>query len=686
MRPRRAFLLAALTVVLLLCALAQAASAPRGYVKGQGYEYISMGSYPQGKGGEVAPLVWCVLDVTDGRALLMTRYVIDAQQAIFESDEAAIKARTYRRIASFAESDLCAWMNDIMLPEILGDTGLGAALVAGEFGRLYPLSDEQFLTPGYGFSMARYGSGPTRLGKVTPYAAARGVYHDRLGNAPYWVAAIKDPAGYKMQIVGYNGHLSYGAYTRVNIGVRPALLLDLTLCDITGGTGTQDDPYQVALKAVAADTPAASAEPAATGSPPSGSPTAKSTQAATAAPAPASAAPASAAPMQNAAPAAEDTPAATVQPASSASTVATAAPALSGKPATMDMPAASAAPDGGTASASQADGDGLCTLSLIGDVSVGDAYQYRNSKNGLTAAIRDNGMAWAFARVRDVLAADALTAANLEVCLTDSDNASGKTFPLIAPPSYVAVLTEGGIDAVNTVNNHCFDFGAQGYADTLAALQGAGVAHFGTLVDGRGNASGQTLAIARGGVTFGFAGFSYPQNETLPVIGAQISALRDAGCDVVIVSLHWGRETFMTPKSGQPSYAAKIIDMGADAVWGHHPHVLQPVQFYKGKPVLFSTGNFIFGTMSKVEPATGIFQLHYEKTADGARLRSLTVVPCMTQRAPAYQPYVLTEQAARERVWELLRASRAYDGYENLPERFLTTGVAELNAQGNLIE
>lgn len=657
-RCRIACLTLALAAALALCAPALAVPAPRGYVKGLGYAYFSVGSYPQGKDGEVRPLLWRSLDVTDGRALLMTEHVIDAQQVIFESDQKVIKTRTYRRIASFADSDLCAWMNNTMLPAILGNTGLAAALVPGDFGKLYPLTDDQFLTPAYGFSTARYGEGPTRLATVTPYAAAQGVYHDRLGNAPYWVAAVKDPVGYKLQIVGYNGHLSYGAYTRVNIGLRPAMLLDLNQCDITGGDGTEENPWLVALRAQ----PEGAAGASATATP-DGTPTTSPNPQAS-------------------------TPAGT---GDATGETATAIAALTATP-VADASATAAAPSAPTASpvasavavpSAQAE-DGLTTLSLIGDVSVGDAYQYRLSKNGLTEAIRKGGMGWAFARVRDVLSADDLTAANLEVCLTNSTDASGKTFPLLAPPEFASVLTEGGIDTVNTVNNHCFDFGAQGYADTLAALEGAGIGHFGTLVDGKGNASGVTYTVQRGGIRFGFAGYSYPQNETLPVIERQVGELRAAGCDVVIVSLHWGRETFMAPKSGQPSYAAKIIDMGADAVWGHHPHVLQPVQFYKGKPVLFSTGNFIFGTMSKVEPSTGIFQLAYERTESGVRLKRLTVVPCMTQRSPDYQPYVLTDEPSRRKVWAFLRAAKTYEGYVNLPEAFLETGVVELDAAGEV--
>ena len=646
--------LLALWMACLLVPVSALAAQLRGYQKGEGYQYIQLGSYPQGASGEVQPLLWRVLDVTDGQALLLTEDVLDAQQVIMESDAAVIAARSYRRIDDYAQSDLNTWMNQTMLPTMAGDSGLASALVSGVFGKLYPLTDAQYLNPAYGFSTARYGESKTRFAKVTPYADARGVYHDRLGNAPYWVATVKAADDYKLQIVGYNGHLSYGAYTRVNIGVRPAALLALEQCEITGGSGTRADPFTVRIVG-------------------HGSVAAAGAAAARQADHPADTEVAANARRTAASEGAASSPTLAADAASNAKQ------AADGQATSSDAGDANAVPPVLARDASPV------TLSLLGDVSIGDAFQYRGRASSLTSAILEHGMAWVFARVSGVLQADALTAANLEVCLTESKNKSGKVFPLVAPPSFTEVLTTGGVDVVNTVNNHSFDFGTAGYADTLAALDQAAIGHFGSIVDGRGNISGQTLIVERGGIRFGFAGYSYPQSETLAAMQTQIQALRDEGCDIVIVSLHWGRETYMTPKSGQPAYAAKIIDLGADVIWGHHPHVLQPVQFYKGKPILFSTGNFIFGTMSKVEPATGIFQLHYRKTPEGVVLDSFQVVPCMTQRAPEYQPYPVEDAAQQARIWGFLRTNKAYDGYENLPESFLQSGVVRFSADGAML-
>lgn len=244
---RISILMAVLCLLLCTAVLATADNTiPRGYVSGEGFQYYSIGEYPQGADGEISPLLWRALYLEDNQLLFITEYVIDIQQVIFESDAKIIKDHAYRRIDSFDQSDLYVWMNTEMLDTILGQSALRKALVEGENGYLYPLTDDQFLRSDFGFSPARYGVVKVRKAAPTEYALSRGIYLDRNGASPYWVAAIKSASGYMLQIVGYDGHLSYGAYTRVNIGLRPSIMLDTTMMDITGGSGTRDDPFTIA--------------------------------------------------------------------------------------------------------------------------------------------------------------------------------------------------------------------------------------------------------------------------------------------------------------------------------------------------------------------------------------------------------------------------------------------------------
>ncbi len=245
---KRILILATVFLLLLFTAgsAAETDPAPRGYVHGEGFQYYFIGEYPQEKDGEIEPLLWRALYLEDNQLLLITEYVIDVQQVIFESDPKIIKAHSYRRIETFTQSDLYVWMNTVMLDEMLGESAIRNALVEGENGLLYPLTDEQFLRTDYGFSSARFGVVKVRKAYPTDYAIKQGLYKDANGASPYWVATIKGADGYMLQIVGYDGHLSYGAYTRVNIGLRPSIMLDMTMVSITGGEGTKDDPFQIA--------------------------------------------------------------------------------------------------------------------------------------------------------------------------------------------------------------------------------------------------------------------------------------------------------------------------------------------------------------------------------------------------------------------------------------------------------
>lgn len=340
----------------------------------------------------------------------------------------------------------------------------------------------------------------------------------------------------------------------------------------------------------------------------------------------------------------------------------------------------------GPASGESAGNENQITISLIGDCSIGDSGQYVTYQSSYHTAIKEHGYDWPFSLVKDILAADDLTVANLEVCLTTRTAHADKMYYLKADPSHVQILKEGSIEAVNTVNNHCEDYRGQGYQDTLDTLDAAGVLRFGCLRPGNTNGYDDLLTVDIKGIRIGIIGFSYPQESDLKRIGNRIKKLKEEeGCDIVIISLHWGRETYATPTNGQMSYAKKIIDMGADAIYGHHAHVTQPIQFYKGKPILYNTGNFTFGTMSQVDPSTGIFQLIYTKTDEGPRLTRLQVLPCRTQPSPDFRPYVCTDPDEIAQCLKRLVFTKEYKNCQNPPASFLETGIIDLT-DGNIVE
>lgn len=319
------------------------------------------------------------------------------------------------------------------------------------------------------------------------------------------------------------------------------------------------------------------------------------------------------------------------------------------------------------------------TLSFIGDCSIGEAIQYKGQKNGYTWMMDQNGMDWPFSLLHDYLANDDFTFANLEVVLTNRRNHTDKMFPLVAEPRYAEALLYSGIDAVNTVNNHCFDYYVDGYLDTIATLNALPMQHFGSVYVGGKYQQDVLLETEVNGLKIGALGFTYPQDSDQKLIQQRINKLRENGCELIVVSLHWGRETQPWQESWQMKYARKVIDMGADIIWGHHPHVLQPVQFYKGGLILYSTGNFTFGTMSSsVDRDTGIFQVAVEKTDAGVELKQLTVIPCTTTGQGDYRPYEFTDQKDRERVFKKLIYARNTENMQNLPASFIETGVVQI--------
>ena len=172
----------------------------------------------------------------------------------------------------------------------------------------------------------------------------------------------------------------------------------------------------------------------------------------------------------------------------------------------------------------------------------------------------------------------------------------------------------------------------------------AEIVHFGTINSHSEQGSDIYPIVEVKGIRVGFVGITYPQDYDRKRITNRVNTLREQGAHIIVVSLHWGVEEQGKPNSGQQSLAKYCIDAGADVVFGHHPHVLQTMQFYKGKPIMYSTGNFTFGAMADCDPDTGIFQLSYQLVDGEAQLQRFSVVPCRTQGSGQFRPYILTDE------------------------------------------
>ncbi|NLV86947.1 MAG: hypothetical protein GX025_06995 [Clostridiales bacterium] len=182
---------------------------------------------------------------------------------------------------------------------------------------------------------------------------------------------------------------------------------------------------------------------------------------------------------------------------------------------------------------------------------------------------------------------DDLTMVNFEGTLTNSNSAAVKTFVFKGRPEYAQILPAGSIDIVTIANNHSMDYLQKGFSDTIE--------HLSPVVAISGY---ERLPIVNvKGVNVGFAsnvGWGFDEGQKR-FIRNSIESLRAAGADLVVFNYHWGIERAYRSNATQRAIAHYCIDQGADLVIGHHPHVVQETETYKGKQIAYSLGNLVFG-------------------------------------------------------------------------------------------
>ncbi|MBE9011259.1 CapA family protein [Pseudanabaenaceae cyanobacterium LEGE 13415] len=250
--------------------------------------------------------------------------------------------------------------------------------------------------------------------------------------------------------------------------------------------------------------------------------------------------------------------------------------------------------------------DGTATLLFGGDVSLTQTY----------ADMVKDDKHWAFAALQETKLAD-VSIVNLEAPFTTATD-STKSDPFKVDPAQVDVLKNGGIGMVNLANNRIMDYQGAGLEETIKTLDQAGIRHFGAGRDAKEarrpeilDVDGQRVAyLGYYGTADQAAGDSTPgtnlkQNDR---IAADIQAIR-AQVDWVIVNFHWGDEISKYPNDAQMALARFSIDQGADLVVGHHSSILQGAEVYKGRPIIYSLGNFIFGGKTESDYDTAMLRV-----------------------------------------------------------------------------
>ena len=293
------------------------------------------------------------------------------------------------------------------------------------------------------------------------------------------------------------------------------------------------------------------------------------------------------------------------------------------------------------------------TISAAGDCTLGtdEGFNYKRSFKGKYDAVQDP--AYFFQNVQPVFAQDDLTIVNMEGTLTEETTREPKQFAFKGDAEYAKILTAGAVETANLANNHSFDYGKKSYEDTITALEAEGISSFGYE---------RTAVMDIKGVKVGLAGV-YELAEHIDCkqdLLDNIASLKEQGAQIIIVSFHWGQEKENVPSDVQVELAHTAVDNGADLVLGHHPHVLQGIEEYKGKNIVYSLGNFCFGGNSAPSDMdTMIFQQTF--TVKDGKLQEdnvTNILPCKISSAYEegynnYQP-ILAEGEQKEKIFERL--------------------------------
>lgn len=248
--------------------------------------------------------------------------------------------------------------------------------------------------------------------------------------------------------------------------------------------------------------------------------------------------------------------------------------------------------------------------------------------------VKEHGFSYPFAKVKDIFDSADIVYGNLECSISRLGEPVDKKYTFRAEPDMVRVLKEAGFDLMDLANNHSGDYGKEAFVETMQILREQGISPVGA---GMNISESRTpVFFKENGITVAFLSYSntFPQSfwatkkepgvtpAYLEYIITDVGSAK-AKADIVIVAYHGGDERSDTPKQVQKEIAYTALDAGAAMVIGHHAHVLQGIELYKNRPIIYSLGNFLFLSKEKKCYDTMIVRARFNKQD----IESLEIIP-----------------------------------------------------------
>jgi poly-gamma-glutamate capsule biosynthesis protein CapA/YwtB (metallophosphatase superfamily)/LysM repeat protein len=297
-------------------------------------------------------------------------------------------------------------------------------------------------------------------------------------------------------------------------------------------------------------------------------------------------------------------------------------------------------------------------LSFVGDCTIGTDTNF-NYKNSFTEVFDKNNKDYSyfFKNVKPIFEKDDLTIVNLETTLTNATIKQKKKFNFKGDPSYVNILTSGNVEIVNLANNHTYDYLEQGFKDTINNLKEADIGLFGY---------DYYLIEEIDGIKIGFAGLKGfdDVNKIYPEIKKAMDYLIKQNTELQIISFHGGIEYMKWFTKEQQQLARYAIDNGADLIIGHHPHILQGIEKYKDKYIVYSLGNFVFGGNSNPSDKTSIiFQQIFNFENNNLINNYINIIPVLISSKDYindYQPKILEGEEKQKVLTRINKYSYNY--------------------------